>query len=74
MDITCTTDPISGKDLHDVSKLPFVQCDGEETRLRIYFESEDNRRRYLEIPVETPSTELHSVRLDNPTDEQIDEG
>jgi hypothetical protein len=46
---------------------------GAETGLRVYFESEENRRAYLDVPVEHPLSEL-SVNLDNPTDEMIDEG
>jgi len=45
----------------------------DESSLTIYFESENNRRTYLEVPVEHPTSEI-SVNLDNPTDEMIDEG
>ena len=71
--ITCKTDPISGKDLSNITSLPYVTHRSDETSLTIYFESENNRHTYLEVPVEHPTSEL-SVNLDNPTDEMIDEG
>ncbi len=73
LNIVCKTDPISGKDLINVADLPRVVHEGKETSLTIYFESESNRRDYLDVPVEHPTSE-HSVNLDNPTDEMIDEG
>jgi hypothetical protein len=73
MHIVCTTDPISGHDVADVSNHPFVHEQGNETDLTIYFESEGNRQAYLAIPVEHPLSE-HRVNLDNPTDVFIDEG
>ena len=71
--IICKTDPISGKDLSNITGLPQVTHRSDETSLTIYFESENNRHTYLEMPVEHPTSEL-SVNLDNPTDEMIDEG
>jgi len=73
LNIVSKTDPISGKDFTSVTGLPSVIDSGTETSLTIYFESDDNRREYLDIPTEHPATE-HSVNLDNPTDEMIDEG
>jgi hypothetical protein len=71
--IICKTDPISGRDLSNVAGLPYVRDTGNESTLTIYFESENNRRNYLAIPLEHPTSEL-SVNLDNPTDEMVDEG
>lgn len=71
--IICKTDPISGQDLSNITGLPYVSHRSDETSVTIYFESEKNRRAYLEMPVERPISEL-SVNLDNPTDEMIDEG
>lgn len=71
--IVCRTDPISGKDLSGITGLPNVVHRSDETSLTIYFESESNRHAYLEMPVEHPISE-HSVNLDNPTDDMIDEG
>ena len=73
LNIVCKTDPISGKDLFDIAKQPYVMHSSDETSLTIYFESENNRRTYLEVPVEHPTSEL-SVNLDNPTDDMIAEG
>jgi hypothetical protein len=69
----CTTDPISGRDLHNIGNLPKVVEGDQENNLTIYFESEANKRAYLAIPVEHPATE-HTLNLDNPTDDMIDEG
>jgi hypothetical protein len=73
LNIVCKTDPISGKDLFDAAVRPYVMHKSDESSLTIYFESEKNRRTYLEVPVEHPTSEI-SVNLDNPTDEMIDEG
>lgn len=73
LNIVCRTDPISGNDLSSIAGLPSVTHRSDETSLTIYFESENNRHAYLEMPVEHPISEL-SVNLDNPTDEMIDEG
>jgi hypothetical protein len=64
LNIVSKTDPMSGKDFTNVTGLPSVVDNGEETSLTIYFESEGNRRAYLDIPVEHPTSEL-SVNLDN---------
>lgn len=71
--IVCRTDPISGKDLSNITDSPHVIHRSDETSLTIYFESENNRHVYLEMPVEHPTSE-HSANLDNPTDEMVDEG
>ena len=71
--IICTTDPISGKDLKDISKLPHVVEGSGNGNLNIYFESEATRKAYLDIPVQRPATE-HRLNLDNPTEVFIDEG
>ena len=73
LQIICKTDPMSGKELDDIAGLPYVEQLGKDTGLTIYFESEANRKAYLDIPIEQPISEL-SINLDNPTDEWIDEG
>jgi len=73
LNIVSKTDPMSGKDFTSVADLPSVVDNGTETSLTIYFESDNNRREYLAIPVEHPTSEL-SVNLDNPTDDMVDEG
>ena len=68
-----TTDPISRRDVRDLNARPrVVEGKGTVDELTIYFESEENKRKYLDIPVEHPID--HSVNLDNPTDVMIDEG
>lgn len=42
-----TLDPISMNDVEDIKTAPFI-IDGD---LKIYFESEENRNQYLDIPV-----------------------
>ncbi len=44
--IICTTDPISLKDLPDISGLPCSIDQGTETCVTVYFESEANRRAF----------------------------
>ena len=47
-----TTDPITGNPLPRLAQLPFVVEAVDNERLVIYFESEHNRQRYLEYPLE----------------------
>ncbi len=55
------TDPISGRDVKDLEHAPYVV----EGDLKIFFESEDTKRAYLDIEVEHPGEDFeHS--LDNP--------
>ena len=69
-----TTDPITGHDIatEELAGKPYVVEAGAESDLVIYFESEDSKQQYLDIPVEHPID--HHVNLDNPTDIMIDEG
>ena len=67
-----TTDPITRRDVGDIHNHPFVVDKGAHEQLTIYFESEETKRQYLEIPVEHPI--VHRLNLDNPTDIMIDEG
>lgn len=67
-----TTDPISRRDVLDLQNSPFIIDRGAESELKVYFESEETKRQYLEIPVEHPIA--HRLNLDNPTDIVIDEG
>jgi hypothetical protein len=58
-------DPITGRDIDDLAGRPFL-VDGN---LTIYFESEQTRQEYLDMPID------HPLRLpDNPTDEGYAEG
>ena len=67
-----TTDPITRRDVHDLENSPFIVDKGAESELTIYFESEETRQQYMDIPVEHPIE--HRLNLDNPTDIMIDEG
>lgn len=68
-----TTDPITGRDIEDLNGKPFVVERSSEDQLTIYFESEESKRKYMEIPVEHPIE--HRLNLDNPTEEgMVDEG
>ena len=67
-----TADPITRRDVADLQGRPFVGDNGSEEQLTIYFESEETKRQYLDIPVEHPIE--HRLNLDNPTDVMIDEG
>jgi hypothetical protein len=49
--ITTTLDPISLKDVTDIENAPY-EIEGEgDSALKIYFESEENRQKYLSIEV-----------------------
>lgn len=67
-----TTDPITRRDVRDPAHSPFFIERGAESELKIYFESEETKRQYLDIPIERPIE--HRLNLDNPTDVMIDEG
>jgi hypothetical protein len=56
-----TTDPITGHDVRDLAHSPYI-IDGE---LKIYFESENSKREYLDIAVEHPGADFEH-NLDNP--------
>jgi len=56
-----TRDPITGNDVQDRDTAPFVVEGQGEGALLIYFESEQNRKAYLEVPVRVPTT--RSVEL-----------
>ena len=66
-----TRDPITGRDVEDLARSPFLIEVDEGNELTIYFESEETRNAYLNLPVERPGTDL-TVNLDNPTDDYCD--
>ncbi|NNE63157.1 MAG: hypothetical protein HKN34_03655 [Gammaproteobacteria bacterium] len=47
-----TTDPITGKKLDHLMNMPYVIENLDDDNLVIYFESEQNRDKYLEDPAE----------------------
>lgn len=49
--ITSTIDPITMNDVTDLENAPYVVEGEGDNALKIYFESEENRREYLDIPV-----------------------
>lgn len=63
--ILSSVDPITGREIEDLTGHPYL-VDGNVT---IYFESEETRRQFMEMPTDHP---FHLV--DNPTDEGYDEG
>jgi len=67
-----TTDPISGRNITDLSDKPFSLDRGSEEELLIYFESEDTKQQFLDILIEHPIE--HRLNLDKPTDILMPEG
>jgi hypothetical protein len=67
-----TTDPITRRNIEDLSGKPYLVERGPEEDLVIYFESEDTRRQYLAIPVENPTADY--LIPENALEEGIDEG
>ena len=53
-----STDPISGNDVVDLDNAPYVIEGNGDDALKIYFESEENKARYLEIESKTPQQVL----------------
>ncbi|MGD2140530.1 MAG: hypothetical protein PVH25_09055 [Burkholderiales bacterium] len=47
--LTTTRDPISMNDVTDLENAPFVVEGTGDSALKIYFESETNKREYLDI-------------------------
>lgn len=66
-----TTDPITGREIEDIAGHPYVVEGGHYNDITIYFESEETRQAYLDIPVEHPGADL-KVNLDNPADSYPD--
>jgi hypothetical protein len=63
--IITTTDPITGEDLSNLEVKPFVIEGTGHLAVKIYFESEETRRRYLDIEVEHPGQDFRH-NLSNP--------
>ena len=69
--ITTTLDPITLNDVTDLESAPFV-IEGEgPNALKIYFESEQNKREYLDIPVHGSDDmaglkKIYDAMADNP--------
>ena len=63
--IITTTDPMTGEDLVHPETKPFVIEGKGHLAVKIYFESEESRRAYLDIEVQHPGNDF-IVNLDNP--------
>lgn len=68
---TSTLDPISLEDVTDLENAPFV-IEGEgDSAIKVYFQSEDNRREYLEMELHGASNSpglkrIYDAVADNP--------
>lgn len=71
--INCTTDPISGNDIENAHDYPSYTDKGNETELTVYFENEQNKQAFLDIPLKPPIGNLN-INFDNPTDIFYDMG
>ncbi len=60
-----TTDPITGNDVRDPERHPFVIEGTGANALKIYFESDETKQIYLGIAVEHPGKDF-TTNLDNP--------
>jgi len=60
-----TTDPITGHTIKDLEGHPFfIEGEGPNA-LKIYFDSDDSKKTYLEIETEHPGKDF-TVNLNNP--------
>lgn len=60
-----TTDPITGNDIRNPESHPFIVEGNGDSALKIYFESEETKRIFLDIPVEHPGKDF-TTNLNNP--------
>jgi len=68
-----TTDPISLREVEDLEGKPYVVEGTRHNDLTIYFENEENRKIYEDIPVECPANDF-SRDIGNNVDEGYDQG
>lgn len=61
----CTRDPISGNEVPNPESHPFILEGNGDNALKIYFESEETKQVYLDIPVQHPGKDF-TTNLDNP--------
>jgi len=71
--ITCTLDPISFRDVHDLKHHPSIHEGAGEDQLTVYFENKKNRDAYLATPTEHPCGDI-GVDRSNLTEDWIDNG
>ena len=60
-----TTDPMTLNDVPDPEGHPYVIEGSGEGALKIYFESEETKRAYLEVAIEHPGSDF-TYNLNNP--------
>ena len=60
-----TTDPITLNDVSDPESHPFVIEGQGDSAIKIYFESEETKKEYMDIAVEHPGEDFQT-NLDNP--------
>jgi hypothetical protein len=56
-----TLDPISMNDVIDLTTAPYVIAGEGANALKIYFENEDNKKEYLDIPLHTANATLSAA-------------
>jgi len=56
-----TLDPISMNDVNDVNTAPYIVEGEGPNALKIYFESEENKDEYLDIPLHTSNATLSAA-------------
>jgi len=61
--IITTTDPITGEEIRNPQFKPFVIEGGGHLAIKIYFESEETRRQYLDITDGKSTTGSYSEKL-----------
>ena len=59
--IVQTTDPMTGNDVTDLETAPYVIEGTGDSALKIYFESEESKRDYLEVETKGPDADIIST-------------
>ena len=59
--IVQTTDPMTGNDVADLENAPYVVEGTGDSALKIYFESEESKRSYLEVETKGPDADIIST-------------
>jgi hypothetical protein len=61
--IITTTDPITGEEIRNPQFKPFVIEGGGHLAIKIYFESEETRRQYLDITSGEPAARSYRAKI-----------
>ena len=59
--IVQTTDPMTGNDVIDLENAPYIVEGTGDSALKIYFESEESKRGYLEVESKAPDADIIST-------------